>query len=103
GLRELLPGGPAEALAVAMQEDSKIVAAGSVLVGDDRRAVVVRYTPDGTADPTFGDHGVVFVDFLTGACSEASSVAIQADGKIVVAGSAGISTFDFALARLDPD
>src|SRR5262249_17739449 len=103
GLRAIAPGGSSEAAAVAVQADGKIVVAGCVLVGDTRRAVVLRLTANGIADTSVGDHGVVFVDFLAGASGEASSVAIQEDGKIVVAGSAGISTFDFALARLNSD
>src|SRR3954451_11310357 len=66
----------------------------------------VRTVPSaGALDPTFGTGGKVLTDF--GSFSDnAGSVAVQAAGKIVVAGSAygGASTGpDFALARYNAD
>ena len=79
-----------------MQSDGKILVAGSS--GGD--FVLARYTPDGTPDATFGTAGLVTTDFYGGADS-GQSVAIQSDGKILVA---GYSSGDFALARyLNPD
>jgi uncharacterized delta-60 repeat protein len=79
---------------VAIQADGKIVAAGSS--GAD--FALARYNPDGSLDPTFDGDGRVVTDF--GAFDQGSDVAIQADGKIVAAGSSGA---DFALARYKPD
>ena len=45
----------------------------------------VRYRPDGTLDPSFGTGGIVRTD-LFGHGDQANAVAVQSDGKIVVAG-----------------
>src|SRR5207247_3085866 len=49
--------------------------------------VVTRYNPDGTLDTTFGRGSKVRTDF-PGLAAVPSSVVIQSDGKIVVAGGA---------------
>jgi len=77
---------------VAVQPDGKIVAVG---------AGIIRYNPDGSLDTSFAGDGKQTTDFGT------SAVALQADGKIVVAGSLFLSLFpadaDFALARYNTD
>ena len=76
------------ARAVMIQPDGKIVVAGTALVvasipGRDGLALA-RYHPDGSLDPSFGINGTVTTDF--GDWTEARAAALQADGKIVVAG-----------------
>jgi uncharacterized delta-60 repeat protein len=98
-----LPGGN-EAEAVALQEDGKILAAGTA--GND--FALTRYLPDGTPDPGFGVGGTVTTQFLgAGASVVGRAVAIQPDGRIVVAGgfdSGGTNpSLIFALARYEPD
>ena len=65
----------------------------------------MRYLPDGEPDAAFDGDGVVTTDF-SGHGDIANAVAVQGDGKIVVAGFAtaasGIGS-DFALARYNPD
>ena len=61
---------------------------------------LARYNSDGTLDATFGGGGKVMTD--VSAWDVAYGVAIQADGKIVVAGSSR-SQGRFALARYDSD
>ena len=56
---------------------------------------LIRYNSNGTLDPAFGKGGIVSIDIRNGD-DQVSAVAIQADGKIVVA---GYSNTDFALAR----
>src|SRR4029453_14277370 len=65
---------------------------------------LARYNPDGTLDPTFNGTGKVLTDFSgSGSDDVAFDLAIQRDGKIVVAGySPAGGTFDFALARHSP-
>ncbi len=60
---------------------------------------VVRYGLDGELDPGFGTNGIVSTDFLTATGSTATprQLAVQTDGKIVVAGNA--SNGSIALAR----
>ena len=92
-----LGGSEDEALAVAIQRDGKIVVAGHSLDGDTSSSVLMRYTAGGALDASFGQGGKVVT-----AMGGASGVAIQSDGKIVVAGvgwRSGKSKGDLALVR----
>jgi uncharacterized delta-60 repeat protein len=73
----------AKALAVALQPDGKIVAAG---VSDEHMAVV-RYNADGTLDKSFDDDGIKTWDFgwLDGS-PVARQVLVQKDGRILIGG-----------------
>ena len=72
---------------VAIQADGKVVVAGSVRsASDGGRFALTRYKRNGALDATFGADGRVVTGF-TGRGAGASAVAIQADGKIVAAGS----------------
>jgi uncharacterized delta-60 repeat protein len=64
-------------------------------------AAAVPATP-GDLDTTFSGDGKVTTDF-GGFSDTAHALAIQPDGKLVVAGIAGASSFDFALARYLPN
>jgi len=72
--------------AVLRQRDGKIVAAGSAWdpngLGPD--FAIARYQHDGSLDPTFGDGGTVTTSILEN--DYATSVALQRDGRILVAG-----------------
>jgi uncharacterized delta-60 repeat protein len=71
--------------AIAIQEDRSLVVAGGLIYSSlDSSVVVRRYTPDGEADESFGDKGVVTT--AVGAASAAYGLVLQQDGKIVVAG-----------------
>lgn len=76
------------AFAIAAQSDDKIVAVGYTQVsGGNYDFAVVRYTTAGALDSSFSDDGIA--TFGSAQKTEfASGVAIQADGKIVVAGTA---------------
>jgi uncharacterized delta-60 repeat protein len=78
------------AYSVAIQSDGKIVVGGV----SNNNFALARYTTTGVLDTSFDDDGKVTTDF--GSVDGAYSVAIQSDGKIVVA---GFSNNDFALAR----
>ena len=94
-----------EAADMALQPDGKIVVAGS---GGDHM-VVYRLAGNGSLDTSFGGDGIVDVTGFLGDTTEISvgwAVALQPDGKIVVAGRAGSQTnlpTDMAIARLNPD
>jgi uncharacterized delta-60 repeat protein len=87
---------------MAVQPDGKIVAGGyaypDVSSGD---FAVARYNVDGSLDTSFGTNGIVVTDFYGQDDDVTGGLALQADGKIVVAGkSAGFSYV--ALARYMP-
>jgi uncharacterized delta-60 repeat protein len=98
-------GSHSYARALAIQRDGKLVAAGRIYVGGlDDDFAVVRYTPGGRLDTTFGRGGTAQTSFSLRprTSDEASGVAIQRDGKLVVAGESGRTlsgVYRFALAR----
>jgi uncharacterized delta-60 repeat protein len=79
-------GTPASLGALALQPDGKIVAVGSTRGPAGSEVAVARYLPTGKLDSGFGQGGLVRSGF--GGSARAGAVAIQADGGIVVAGSA---------------
>lgn len=85
----------------AVQPDGKIVLAGSDSLA--KTTLVIRLLDSGALDPGFGAGGVVNLKLGSDA-SEGRAVLIQPDGKIVIAGAAkGPLTYDFVVARLNPD
>ena len=91
------------AYATAIQPDGRILAAGVSNAHGTYDFAVARYTSTHTLDPTFGDGGVVLTDFGK-SYDWAYALALQPDGKIVVAGVSNVSgSKDFALARLLPN
>jgi uncharacterized delta-60 repeat protein len=96
---------------MARQPDGKLVVVGSSRAASGSADfALVRYCANGKLDdgancgnPSFGASGKVTTDFF-GNADGATAVAVQGDGKIVVAGEAYISGYsnDFALARYCP-
>lgn len=86
--------------AVIIQPDGKIVAGGSAATGFHYYFALARYNSDGSLDTSFGEGGKVLTSFL-GAEDAVRCLAIQADGKILAAGTVhtGGSGFDFGMAR----
>ena len=82
--------------AVAVQADGKIVAAGTWQQDGDSDIAVARYNTNGTLDTSFAGDGRLTTNFDGHSYDYANAVAVQPDGKIVVAGS---SDGDFAAAR----
>ena len=83
--------------------DGKIVVTGRA-GGSGGRIGLARYNPDGSLDPTFGGDGKVATNITTGD-DRADDLVIQADGRIVVAGTANYFSNGarFALVRYDTD
>jgi uncharacterized delta-60 repeat protein len=97
------------AFALDIQGNGKLVAAGSTDTGSPQyEFALIRYNTDGSLDSTFGAAGIVATPIRT-VHDEARAVAIQPNGKIVVAGYSytGVpdpdlpETFDMAVARYD--
>jgi len=104
-----LSDGDDVATALALQADGKIVLVGTTVAPDKSTNIAVaRLKPNGTLDAAFGrgdadgtPDGVVSVSLSTGN-DAANAVALQADGKIVVAGTATAAdkSTNIAVARL---
>jgi uncharacterized delta-60 repeat protein len=99
------PGGSADARSVAIQDDGSLVVAGTV---GGTRFGLARYGSDGTLDDSFGNGGLVTTSFPGFDSATATSMALQNDGNIVVAGYVsyfvGTQRIDeFALARYNSD
>jgi uncharacterized delta-60 repeat protein len=89
---------------IALQSDGKIVAAGIALDNSPPtiiRLQLVRYNADGSLDQSFGQNGAT--TFPSIFFTEASAVAVQPDGKILVAGTMHLEPYAFALARYNTD
>jgi len=86
--------------AVALQSDGKIVVAGTDFDPADNDIVVARFNTNGSFDPSFG--GVGYVTNTPLLSDKAKDVAIQADGKIVVAGDSTVTgDSDVTVMRLN--
>ena len=102
------PGSSAFAFAeffnTAIQSNGKIVAVGVTNEKGKGDFLIARYNPDGSPDNSFNGNGQIIPDYGTGNES-AQDVAIQSDGKIVVAGQgfASPGTLSLVVARFNPD
>jgi uncharacterized delta-60 repeat protein len=94
-------GSTSEALAVILQPDAKIVAAGHAT----GVFALARYLPDGTLDKAFSDDGLVTTSFGADDSSRIRGLVIQpTDGRLVAVGDStliGEGGHDFALARYE--
>ncbi|MBK9155555.1 MAG: VCBS repeat-containing protein [Chloracidobacterium sp.] len=64
--------------------DGSLVVVGSVRVGSSYDSFVSKFTPNGLPDPSFDVDGTVITSLSTGS-DGAGSVAVQDDGKLIVA------------------
>jgi uncharacterized delta-60 repeat protein len=79
-------------VSLARQADGKLLLVGGLQLA--------RFTADGAPDPTFGTAGKVTVAFNGGGFDAAQGLAVQGDGRIVVAGFTSVAgQDDFALVR----
>jgi uncharacterized delta-60 repeat protein len=97
------------AYALALQPDGKILVAGVSDVSQSSDFALARYNRDGTLDRDFGHGGLVTVDFRPLTVDIVHGIAVQPDGRIVVAGVTyeDVVTLrphgDFMVARLLPN
>lgn len=91
--------------ALAIQPDGKIVVAGTMTDSYNplnENLVVARYNSNGTVDSTWGGSGIVITDL--GKNEVGNDLAIQTDGKIIVAGKRyNGSSSDVLLVRYNSD
>ena len=91
------------ARAITLQPDGKILVAGYVfgITGSD--FLLIRFLPDGTYDHSFGQFGIVVTSLPGASMEEAYTVAVQPDGKILVAGVSVLGNHDLAMVRYLPN
>ena len=96
-------GGFDSILALALQPDGKLVAAGITRSTGPARVAVARYESGGALDPTFGVGGVLISDLGGAPDAVVDAVSVDASGRILVAGnrqSGPVATDrDFVVAR----
>jgi uncharacterized delta-60 repeat protein len=99
-----LGAGTAYASGVAIDANGEVVVAGSAYATNGLyQMVVARLNPNGTLDSSFGIGGIIWgADASNGGSLHANAVAVQSDGKIVLAGSDSVNGVSyFALERLN--
>jgi uncharacterized delta-60 repeat protein len=96
------------ALGAVRQRDGKLVVVGSIGRDSDHDMFVARLYPDGTLDGAFGTGGIQTLNLSQG-LEDATAVAIQPDGRLVIAGWTDTERRyrdplpEMVLARLRPD
>ncbi len=97
------------AYAMILDSSNRAIVAGYTTVSTDRQFAVARFTASGTIannlDTTFSGDGKL-AEGSTAGFEEARALALQSDGKILVAGYSQASTtaaYDFAIMRLLAD
>ena len=91
-------GGDERGYNLALQPDGKILVVGSTSINEN--AVIYRLNSNGTFDKTFDGDGALGID--SGGTERGYGVAVQADGKIIVAGSTSVNT-NATVYRLNPN
>ncbi len=87
-----------------IQPDGKILVTGLLTSGGAQQSFANRYLPDGSLDAGFGSGGISAIDPAGPDWFGVEAAALQADGKIVLAGSLDvIFTRRFAALRLNSD
>lgn len=88
---------------IVVQPDGKILASGTIFNGSDNDVALARLNPDGMPDSSFGNGGFPGIYWMQGTGNDAArSLALQPDGRMVLAGSSDGSTI--SLTRIvDPE
>jgi uncharacterized delta-60 repeat protein len=92
----------AEASGIVIQPDGKAVVSITANGLTEFDMVLARFNTDGSLDTTFSGDGIVPSPFGSD-FDLVRAIALQPDGKIVAAGTVGISNSKFAVVRFNPD
>ena len=95
-------GGVVDALwSMTLQSDGKVVVVGQHFGNQASCLALLRYNTDGSLDTSFSNDGkVILLNFILTEGYSGNDVAVQLDGKILVA---GCMDNDFALVRFNTD
>ncbi len=85
-----------DASSIVVQQDGGVLVGGAL----DDQFQVVRYTPNGAVDPTFGAGGTT--SFTISSNARLSKLVEQPDGRILAMGKSDNTTFDASMARFWP-
>jgi uncharacterized delta-60 repeat protein len=85
---------------LALQPDGKIIVGGATTIGAHYEFVAVRYQSNGILDSSYGLGGKAIADFADNGDNIAYALAMDSNGRAVLAGSAGGF---FGVARLQSD
>ncbi|MHB8772205.1 MAG: hypothetical protein ACYC7J_14520 [Syntrophales bacterium] len=100
-LHQGAPGQQERGVETALQPDGRIVVMGYRHNGLNNDILLLRYHPDGTLDASFGAAGAVVFDVPGSEDEKGMGLALQPDGRIVVAGYARVNgKRDVLVARL---
>lgn len=94
-------GDGCSAAGIVRQSDGKYVAHGVVIIDGNPTIMIVRYNTDGSLDSSFGSSGIVTT--LIESSANAYASALQANGKLVIAGYAINEDYEFVVARYNTD
>jgi uncharacterized delta-60 repeat protein len=86
---------------LALQQDGKVLVTGISIVNNRSKFTTLRYNTNGTIDTTWSGTGILITS-LSDSYDNAYAVAVQSDGKIVVAGFSnvtGTNNWNIALVR----
>ncbi|MEH1910537.1 MAG: DUF4347 domain-containing protein [Nostoc sp.] len=85
---------------ITVQPDGKILVAGDSYNRTNNDFAIARYNSNGTLDTSFNITGKITTDFTNSSNDYGSSITVQPDGKILVAGGSYNGTnYDFAIVR----
>lgn len=102
GLVQTLVGSSTELEDLAVSRDGKIVAAALYQAPTSEEPAVLRFTSNGSLDSSFASSGIRTLSF--GSSDDyPSACAFSETGRIVLAGTATMSSLDFGVARLRGD
>ncbi len=88
-------------LCAVLQDDEKIIVGGAISVSSNYDFAVLRYNTDGSLDDSFGLNGIASKDL--GVYEVGFAVDLQADGRILLAGTSSEMMGDYALVRFNQD
>jgi len=88
---------------IVIQDDGKIVIAGYTNTSNQTDFALVRLNSNGSLDNTFDTDGIVSHGIVGTFNENANALALQNDGKLVVAGSSNNTFYDFIITRYNTD